>query len=214
MSGNGITGMRALAALAGILALTPVPALCDPVPIYNPAHVIGPQMLIDFEDGSLGLGVITDPDVLLDEGIRFPAAANGKSVVFLESNKLVEVTGTLTGNGLTTTDFVDPLTGDRDPVSAAGIEYVTATPPAFEAYDEAPDSLPISLASAASSSESLGVDAGGLLIDTSLIHYGVGNFNSADDESVASAPHAPLPGAVMLGAIGLGLVGWVRRRAP
>jgi hypothetical protein len=132
----------------------------------------------------------------------------------LESNKLIDVTGTLTGNGSTTTDFVDPLTADRDPVSAAGIEYVTATPPVLEAYDEGPGSLPISLASVAPGGGSFGVDAGGLLIDTSAIHYGVGNFNSADEEFVASAPHAPVPGAVMLGAIGLGLVVSVRRRAP
>ncbi|MHC4092144.1 MAG: hypothetical protein ACYSUQ_13330 [Planctomycetota bacterium] len=211
MTANGLTRVRAIAGLAGVLALAPVPALCDPVGIFDPADIAGPQTLIDFESESLGFGEITDPDVLLEEGIRFPTAPDGEFVVFLGDNKLIDVTGTPTGNGSITIEFVDPVTGDLDPVSASGVEYFTATDLMFEAYNEASGSAPIGVASVLPGSGFFGVDAGGLLIDRIVVHDSLGSFN-VDNLVYARGAYTPAPGAVLLGALGLGLVGWLRRR--
>ncbi|UCG17290.1 MAG: hypothetical protein JSV19_04510 [Phycisphaerales bacterium] len=201
-----------------VLALAPAPALSDMMisdpalgtgsatladafVITDPSEIIGPTRVIGFEVERFS-GLITDPNILIGEGIIFPDAPQGEFIRtelnLPNDNAWVEVS-----DGWVRIDFVDP-------VRAAGIEFEAGAGPlqdmTFVANNEAGNLIGYTTRTGEGF---FGIDGGGALIGSILIHDDAGSFNI--DNLVLSA-QIPVPAAVVLGATGLGLVVWVKRR--
>jgi len=193
----------ALVGVAGAISLTPVSARAW-TPIVSSGVFSSTATKINF-DSSLIVGFITDPNLLLAQGIVFPVPIIG--------DYILNVTG-VDGNVIDVTDGILKI-NFVNPVDAAGVDYSSSSQLTFSAYDSAMSLIGTANSPVGAGAGFFGVNRDGdeAAISTIVINDHAGRFqiDNLTFDTVA-AVHAPAPGAAALAGLGLLLVGLGRRR--